>query len=321
MKHQTDQTGQTGKTDQTGQTVSCQICGEAFGTMDELKVHQRHRSLSDDEEEKNPHRNVRIDSPYYIIPGPETPGLSTVLETFGDLSLIEEICYNEEFETLPDQLGDVENLRKLYLTRGIVTSLPESFGNLQKLEELSLSAHRFSRLPEPVTRLTNLRTLNLPSNQIEELPESFGDLASLEDLDLALNRIRTLPEAFGRLTNLKRLDLNSNHLRSLPASFGDLVSLEELYLQMNSGLLNPKSDPSNSKILLELPNLKELWISNTGAIWFPEPIAIRLREHGCKVFFETFQSTDPYDDSRDFVKHSYFDLPSNLRVHKEIDLD
>jgi len=71
--------------------------------------------------------------------------------------------YNE-LESLPESFGDLENLNRLSLGGNILSSLPESIGNLKNLQFLNLYGNNLTSLPESIGNLTNLKFLNLQNN-------------------------------------------------------------------------------------------------------------------------------------------------------------
>ena len=87
----------------------------------------------------------------------------------------------------------IPNLQILYLSLNQqLTQLPESFGNLNQLQELDLSYNHLTQLPESFGNLNQLLILDLSYNQLRQLPESFGHLNQLQALSTTDNP--TLPE-------------------------------------------------------------------------------------------------------------------------------
>ena len=140
------------------------------------------------------------------------------------------------------------HVAKLGLYKHGLTSLPESIGNLTALNRLFLYNNQLSSLPESIGNLTALTQLYLYKNQLSSLPETIGNLKSLTYLDLSNNQLSSLPESIGQLTSLEVLDLDENKLSSLPESIGNLESLEWLYLNGNQ--------------LSSLPGTIEKWIAD-----------------------------------------------------------
>ncbi|WP_311230402.1 MULTISPECIES: DUF1963 domain-containing protein [unclassified Acidovorax] len=96
---------------------------------------------------------------------------------------------------VPDWLGEMRSLRRLYIRSPHVQTLPDTLGQLQALEELSITY-----------------------GTVEVLPNSIGELAQLKLLTLTGNRLRTLPESIGHLPAITHLNIEGNPFESLSAS-------------------------------------------------------------------------------------------------------
>jgi internalin A len=114
--------------------------------------------------------------------------------------------------------------------------LPESIGQLKRVQDLHLYDNQLSSLPESIGQLKQLQILFVYNNQLSSVPESIGQLKQLQQLYLSGNQLSSLPESIGQLTALKLLDLSNNQLTSLPPSLSNLSRLKELFLHSNSGL-------------------------------------------------------------------------------------
>jgi internalin A len=164
----------------------------------------------------------------------------------------------------------IEEARKnhspiLDLSLNSLTELPESIGQLTRLQGLYLYKNQLASLPEVIGQLTRLQVLDLNNNQLASLPESIGQLTRLQGLHLNNNQLASLPESIGQLTQLQELDLSGNQLASLPEALRQLESLKELYLHDNDALgipaevLGPnwldvgtkKAQPANPAAILE----------------------------------------------------------------------
>jgi Leucine-rich repeat (LRR) protein len=89
-------------------------------------------------------------------------------------------------------------------------SLPDSLGNLTKLQHLQLAtSSKLERLPHSFGNLTNLQSIDLSKcPKLEQLPDAFENLKRLEFLDLLdCKKLKQLPDNFENLTGLKYLDL------------------------------------------------------------------------------------------------------------------
>ena len=101
-----------------------------------------------------------------------------------------------QIHTIPESIGNLDDLRKLYLEENNITVLPDSFSNLTALVQLYISFNQLTTLPENFGNLTNLYILDLGYNNINNLPESFLDLSSMTYLWLFNNQLTSLPENF-----------------------------------------------------------------------------------------------------------------------------
>ena len=118
--------------------------------------------------------------------------------------------------TLPDQLGDLQNLRLLALYKNNLSgSIPTTLGNLGHLYYLDLQQNQLSgQIPLELATPGSLTLLYLNSNQLSgPIPDTLRNLSGLQVLRLDENQLTgSLPEALGNLSDLEALDLASNSL-------------------------------------------------------------------------------------------------------------
>jgi len=136
--------------------------------------------------------------------------------------------------------GHVVNL-DLSCSYFLLTSLPESIGNLFTLKNLNIGINQLTSLPESIGNLIALENLNLGINKLTTLPKGIGNLIALENLNLGINKLTTLPKGIGNLITLKILNLSQNQLTSLPGSIVNLIALENLDLSKNQLTSLPES--------------------------------------------------------------------------------
>ena len=91
--------------------------------------------------------------------------------------------------------------------------LPESFGNLENLEELKIEECTLEELPENFGNLKNLKKLSILSTPLKKLPKSFSNLVNLEELKIINSDLSDLSgetgyKLFDELANLKNLKTN-----------------------------------------------------------------------------------------------------------------
>jgi Leucine-rich repeat (LRR) protein len=113
----------------------------------------------------------------------------------------------QKLESLPENLKQFTQLKKLDLSKNKLKELPAFIGDFTQLEELDLSKNSFTILPLPICKLTKLKRLLLGRNQINQLPACFQYCEALEELDMWDNPLHEFPEALVPLKKLKKVDL------------------------------------------------------------------------------------------------------------------
>lgn len=159
---------------------------------------------------------------------------------------------------LPDDIGEIKNLRELRACNTMFKEVPRSIGCLKNLEILVLPCQaqgiyldmcsilkntRF--IPASVWCLFCLKNLNLSDCYLVDLPDSIQDLSSLQHLNLSKNCFSILTSSLGQLSNLKTLTLTGCKdlwaIVELPPNLTDLyasycTSLETLVVAKLSHL-------------------------------------------------------------------------------------
>ncbi|WMV53174.1 hypothetical protein MTR67_046559 [Solanum verrucosum] len=166
-----------------------------------------------------------------------------------------------KLESLPDEIGDLENLEYLNASYTLISRPPSSIVRLNKLKSLAFQKTKSEDgvyfvfppvnegllsleyldlsgcniidggLPEDIGSLSSLKHLNLSGNNFEHLPRSIAQLGALEYLDLSdCKRLTQLPEDIRCLSSLKMLKLKGNNFEHLPRSIAQLGALEYLDL-------------------------------------------------------------------------------------------
>ena len=86
--------------------------------------------------------------------------------------------------SLPDDIGNLTELKELDLRKSDMESFPPSLYECRKLTGLSMSHVRFRTLPEGIEQLTELRELGFQHSPIESLPDGIFQLTNLRKLVL-----------------------------------------------------------------------------------------------------------------------------------------
>lgn len=95
---------------------------------------------------------------------------------------------------------------------GKMTELPNEIGNLSNLKTLSITGYGLEKLSPNIGKLKNLEILTISNSKLKELPDEMGDLTSLKSLLLPRNDLRFLPKNLAKLSNLERIDVMGNPL-------------------------------------------------------------------------------------------------------------
>eukprot|EP00752_Nemacystus_decipiens_P017825 g15981.t1 len=160
---------------------------------------------------------------------------------------------------IPETLGSVTNLTKLYLCHNKLTGpIPEALGSLVNVTVLSFTNNQLTGpIPGVLGTLTDLTELDLLGNKLDgPIPEALGSLTNLTYLDLGGNKLTgPIPDALGSLTNLTYLDLSGNKLTGLiPEALESFTKLSDLRLGGNQ-LTGPIPDALGSLTSLSFLHL------------------------------------------------------------------
>jgi pimeloyl-ACP methyl ester carboxylesterase len=118
-----------------------------------------------------------------------------------------------------------QNATELDLSDLGLTEVPAALGELRQLKRLFLDKNQLREVPTKLGALRQLQELRLANNQLREVPAALGELRQLEYLFLGNNQLREVPASLGELRKLKFLTLGGNRLRKVPAVLGELQQL------------------------------------------------------------------------------------------------
>ncbi|XP_020685636.1 LRR repeats and ubiquitin-like domain-containing protein At2g30105 isoform X4 [Dendrobium catenatum] len=146
----------------------------------------------------------------------ELPNKIGILKSLNKLYLNDNHLCDEKFSW--DGLSQLKSLTVLSLNTNRLTTLSPSLGELTSLSELDISMNKITCLPDELGCLNRLQILKARSNRISSVPASIGNCSLLNEVDLSANILTELPETFGQLRNLKVLHLRLNNLKTLPST-------------------------------------------------------------------------------------------------------
>lgn len=163
----------------------------------------------------------------------EMQKLKSLPDSFADLKVLSDLyLWNLPITTLPPFITKLNNLRYLWVKensrlRGLLEEIPEDIGELVELRGLELNGHEITSIPASIAKLTKLEELNLGINDIETIPSEIGSLTNLTKLELYSNQFVSLPDEITELSKLTYLDLSNSPLQQLPTNIGNLQQLTE----------------------------------------------------------------------------------------------
>lgn len=205
--------------------------------------------------------------------------LPTAIGRLRDLQLLE--VKNTECTALPDSIGDLAELNKLWLQENPrLTRLPDCITKLKRLWSLTAARTPLESLPEDIDALTSLTTLQLTGGSYERLPQQLTRMKVLMHLHIGSSKpaegggqgLRTLPEDLRNLQSLRTLTLSRHpNLEAIPASLDHLSGLEKLDISHCPKLRS--LPPLGGLTSLQSLNLR----ANVGLVRLPEGLG-RLAE-------------------------------------------
>ncbi|XP_013419969.1 malignant fibrous histiocytoma-amplified sequence 1 homolog [Lingula anatina] len=169
---------------------------------------------------------------------------------------------SNSISTLPPQLSQLKNLKKLNLSWNELKEIALPVCKLLRLESLNLAANSIKAVPPQISKLQNLKELNISDNILKEIPLPVCELVRLEALNVLGNLITTVPPQIAKLKNLKKFNLAFNRMKKLPLPLWGLMTLETLILS-GTNITEVPHEISNLK------NLKELNMSDNKLVELP----------------------------------------------------
>ncbi|KAL1205735.1 Receptor like protein 27 [Cardamine amara subsp. amara] len=140
---------------------------------------------------------------------------------------------------VPSEFGNLNKLEVLSLSsNGFIGQVPSSFSNLSRLTELYLANNHLTGSFPHLRNLTKLSILELSFNHFSGTlspNSSLFELHNLSYLNLCFNNFSSsLPSEFGNLNKLQVFGLSSNgFFGQVPPTISNLTGLTKLYLDEN----------------------------------------------------------------------------------------
>ncbi|GMS89338.1 hypothetical protein PENTCL1PPCAC_11513, partial [Pristionchus entomophagus] len=144
-------------------------------------------------------------------------GLTCLPEEIGQLTQLKLIdVSSNELVSLPQSMKNLENLQSLDIAKNKVTTDGLfDFDGLVMLHILEASHNKLTRFPTSLTSesLVKLHTLNFSHNHIVDLPFEFSNVTKMKDIKMEKNGLTDLPLCLGLMDKIRFLDLKGNPFR------------------------------------------------------------------------------------------------------------
>lgn len=144
-----------------------------------------------------------------------SPAISKLLYSLGDLELDRLTLSWFQLKTVPVGIRRLHGLQFLTLKGLQLSALPDWIGKLG-VERLSVSCNGLSTLPESFANLQQLKSLLLDCNSFSSIPKVVFDLPLLEELGLWECGISEIPADILRLDKLRTLGINYSQIGKPP---------------------------------------------------------------------------------------------------------
>ncbi|QXP69782.1 hypothetical protein H0I29_14315 [Polaribacter sp. R2A056_3_33] len=175
----------------------------------------------------------------------------SILNEISKLTSLEEIDLEGDYEQLPEDFGNLSNLKKLKLVAPCLKKFPSTMSQLISLKKLRIEGDYWNRACKVnlnlndfnwLTNLTKLKVLKLYHVGVQDLSQVVFP-ATLKRIELFyLHELTALPKDVSHLKQLKKFEMLSKSIDSLPSGFEDLPKLE--YFE----LIAPKIDSISSTL-------------------------------------------------------------------------
>ncbi|MFX0116566.1 MAG: leucine-rich repeat domain-containing protein [Candidatus Hodarchaeota archaeon] len=133
--------------------------------------------------------------------------IQAIPQRFLELPQLGELVFSgTDIKEVPRSLGKLKKLEYLSITNNSnLAKLPENIGDLRNLKVLNINGGKLRSLPTSITSLDSLVYLGITNNNLDDLPSGFGNLSSLQWLDLRGNRLAKARENIQDLRKLRKL--------------------------------------------------------------------------------------------------------------------
>jgi Leucine-rich repeat (LRR) protein len=145
--------------------------------------------------------------------------------------------FKNGFNIYPENIGDLNGLKTLWIDGDSIKYLPNSIRKLTSLAELNITECYnldFRFLFDQIISIDSLTELNFSENGLKDLPENIDQLINIKEIWLDDNLLIEIPNGIKKLHKLEYLRLFDNQIDSLNIESGDLPNLKNINLCYNN---------------------------------------------------------------------------------------
>jgi len=165
--------------------------------------------------------------------------------------------------TEADMLGKLEDLKAINMWGCGLSKIPNSWGQLHKLQVLGLGGMPGLTGFAPMKKLTNVRWLDLGYCGLTSIPDEITHLAKLAVLALGGNEGIVIDDSLCCFWNLRTLALNDCGLKEVPLPVFSLINLTHLHLDDNCL-------STLGQEIVQLKELQEISVTGNDNLCFPK---------------------------------------------------
>lgn len=107
-----------------------------------------------------------------------------------------------------------------------LTSVPESWGNIERIGQEAFSGTKLTAVPDSWGKVTSISDKAFMNCSLTSLPKSWGNVSSLGEESFWGNKITALEAPWGKITALPKNVFSGNQIASLPASWGSIKRID-----------------------------------------------------------------------------------------------
>lgn len=107
-----------------------------------------------------------------------------------------------------------------------LTSVPESWGNIERIGHEAFSGTKLTAVPDSWGKVTSISDKAFMNCSLTSLPKSWGNVSSLGEESFWGNKITALEAPWGKITALPEGVFERNKIASLPASWGSIKRID-----------------------------------------------------------------------------------------------